>query len=205
LEAYSDGAPAYDTRWAAYNRATVAQLRRPLTERAPGRLLDLGCGTANLAAALGGWGSHPELYLGVDLAPEMLAVARGKLRASPPGFPWALAAGDASALPVASGTLETVVSASSLHYWPDPAATLALVRAALRPGGRLVILDWARDTLPMRVLDRWLRWRGERYRRVYTLAEGVSLLEAAGFRVRRAGRHRGPAWWELLVVEAEAP
>lgn len=180
-------------------------LRPLLTGRSLGVLVDLGCGTGNLAGVLGEWGARPDLYLGIDPDLSMLRVARAKLLASPPGFRWGLAAGDASALPVGPARVDTVVSASSLHYWPDPAGSLAAVRASLRPGGRLLLLDWARDSLAMRVLDRWLRFRGERYRRVYTLDECLALVRGAGLVVRGAARRRGPALWELLVVEAEAP
>ncbi|HEX2093423.1 MAG TPA: class I SAM-dependent methyltransferase [Longimicrobiaceae bacterium] len=200
---YAAEAARYDTRWAAYNRATLEMLRPHLTARPPGRLLDLGCGTANLALMLAGWGVRPELYLGVDPVPEMLRVAADKLRDVPPSFPARLAAGEAGTLPVREAAFDTVVSASNLHYWPDPARGLDRVRAALRPGGRFLVVDWSRDTLRMKLRDRWLRLLGDRYHRVYTADECAGHLRAAGLRVRALGRRGIPGGWEMLVAEAE--
>lgn len=202
-EEYARLAATYDTRWARYNRESLELLRPLLAERPPGRLLDVGCGTGNLAFALRAWGVRPERYLGVDLTPEMLRVAAEKLRAGPPPWPARLLAADASALPLRAGSFDTVVSASSLHYWPEPRRALAEVRSLLRPGGRLLLLDWARDTLPMKLLDRWLRLTGSGHHHVHTAAECARLLEGTGFAIRRAARRRLRGWWELLLVEAE--
>lgn len=204
-EEYARLAPGYDTRWARYNRESLELLRPLLAEDAPGRLLDVGCGTANLAYALRAWGVRPARYLGVDLTPGMLRVAAEKLRADPPPWTAHLAAADASALPLRAESFDTVVSASSLHDWPEPRRALAGVRTLLRPGGRLLLLDWARDALSMKLLDRWLRLTGSGHHHVYTAAECTGLLEGAGFAVRRAARRRIGGWWEVQVVEGIAP
>jgi len=199
---YARLAERYDRRWAAYNRHSLDLLRPYLAEREAGNLLDLGCGTGNLLPRLREWDARVNRYLGADLSPEMLLAASSRVR--PSDIPAALLAADSAALPVRDGSIDTVVCASSLHDWGDPAGALAEARRVLRRGGRLLLVDWARDRLPMRVLNAWLRVTRNPYRRMYSLAETTALLAAAGFRVGQA-EVRGAGWpWSLLVVEAIA-
>jgi len=181
----------YDRRWAGYNYSSLALLA-PLLAADPGDVLDLACGTGNLLPRL----PAVQGYTGVDGSPEMLRAARRKFPAA------SLAAGDSAALPFADARFDTVVCASAFHVFPEPERALAEVRRVLRRPGRLLLLDWSRDALSMRVLDLWLRLTGDRYRRMYSLAELRSLVEAAGFRVAAAERHRIGWPWALMMIDA---
>lgn len=100
-----------------------------------GRVLDLGCGSAPLGPALHG------RYLGVDLARAELAAARAR------GVP-ALARAGADRLPLADGSVDTVVASMVLMVASPLPAVLDEVRRVLRPGGRLVATLPARGPLP---------------------------------------------------------
>jgi SAM-dependent methyltransferase len=52
--------------------------------------------------------------------------------------------GDIDALPCSPGTLDRAVSISTFHEAHEAAGLAALARS-LRPGGRLVVIDWRRD------------------------------------------------------------
>lgn len=200
---YDALAERYDRRWARYTRESLELLRPPLAGRDAGDLLDLGCGTAALLPLLGAWGVRARRYTGADLSPEMLRAAAGK--AAPGGLPAGFVAASADALPFRDGAFDTVASASSLHFWERPERALGEVRRVLRPGGRLLLVDWARDSVSMRALDLWLRAAsgGRSHRRTYTVGEARALLAGAGFRVVAAGRARIGWPWTLLRVEAE--
>jgi SAM-dependent methyltransferase len=104
----------------------------------PGQsVLDVACGTgivARLAAErMGGRGS----VVGVDLNPQMLAVAR-RLR---PDLEWRQA--DAADLPFAPATFDVVFCQAALMYFPDRQAALAEMARVLRPEGRLVAQVWS--------------------------------------------------------------
>ncbi|MBV9108646.1 MAG: class I SAM-dependent methyltransferase, partial [Gemmatimonadetes bacterium] len=142
---YVSLAARYDRRWAAYNAQSLALLRPFVAGAELGRVLDLACGTANLLPRLGDWGARIADYVGVDLAPEMLLAARPKLAASP--FPAAAVAADVAALPFEAGVFDTIITASALHDWPEPEPAFAEMRRVLRPGGRLLLLDWSRDAV----------------------------------------------------------
>jgi SAM-dependent methyltransferase len=97
------------------------------------RVVDLGCGTGVLALLLAGRGCE---VVGVDPAAASLAVARAKPGAD--RVRWV--EGDATALDVTGQDLVTMTANVAQHVadaasW---ATTLRRVRAALRPGGRLV-------------------------------------------------------------------
>lgn len=200
--AYDRLAADYDRRWAMYNQRSLALLRPFIQGRAMGNVLDLGCGTANLLPRLDAWGADVARYTGVDPSGEMLLAARPKLAAS--RIPAALATAEAGALPFADGRFDSVVTASVLHDLPDPARALAEARRVLRPGGRLLLLDWSPERWTMRALNLYLRLSGDPFLRMYTMDEAGALLKDAGFRVLR-GERRAITWlWELMVVEAEA-
>jgi ubiquinone/menaquinone biosynthesis C-methylase UbiE len=197
---YQRLAAEYDRRWAAYNARSLALLRPFLAGRGVGTLLDLACGTSNLIPLLAQGGTRVDCYLGADLSPEMLAGAAP--RAALAHFPAALLAADAAVLPLRDASIDTVVTASALHDWPDPAAVLAETRRVLRPGGRLLLLDWSRGRVTMKVLDRWLHIRRNPFRRMYSRDEAAVLLASAGFRIV-AQERRAITWtWEMMVFEA---
>ena len=79
--------------------------------------------------------------LGVDRSPEMLRLARVKLAQA--GLAADLRQGDMYALPLASGSADTVIIHQVLHYAQQPAAAVAEAARLLAPGGRLLIVDFA--------------------------------------------------------------
>jgi ubiquinone/menaquinone biosynthesis C-methylase UbiE len=198
---YDRAAAEYDRRWARYNRASVALLRPWIAGRKLGRVLDVGCGTGNLAPVLAEWGASVDAYVGVDLSPGMLEVAAPKLGAG--GWPGAAVAGSALALPVATAWFDTALCASNLHYWPDAGAGLAEIRRVLRPGGRLLLVDWDRAPLRMRAFELWMRrvLRVE-YQRMYSRQEFGALLREAGFRVENESTGAAGMVWRLTALEA---
>jgi len=210
---YDALAARYDRRWERYTRESLELIRPLLARRAPGRVLDLGCGTGALLPRLGVWQPrlgawHPGVarYTGVDLSAEMLRVATGKAEGAP--FPAGFAAASADALPFRDQAFDTVISASSLHFWArqEEALVEALVEArrVLRPGGRLLLVDWSRDPVAMRLLDAWLRLRsgGRSHHRVLTVAEAQVLLWGVGFSVNTLELHRIGWPWTLWAAEA---
>jgi ubiquinone/menaquinone biosynthesis C-methylase UbiE len=199
---YDAAAAEYDRRWATYNRRSLELLRPWIAGRRLGRVLDVGCGTANLLPRLDEWAASVDVYVGVDPSLAMLRAAEAKTTRTP--VPAALLSAPAEALPFAPGSIDTAVSASSLHYWPDPLAGLREVRRVLRPGGTLLLLDWDRTRPTMRLLDAWMRLTGVHYRRMYAAWEVEGMLAEAGFRIdgRTAGSAGGA--WRLAGFRALA-
>jgi ubiquinone/menaquinone biosynthesis C-methylase UbiE len=99
------------------------------------RVLDLGCGTGRLSAALAEQGMAR--VWGVDASPEMLAVAREKL---PAGV--GLKEGRAEKLPFRDAWFDRVVMWLVVHL-VDRAAAFREVERVLTPAGRLAVVTFA--------------------------------------------------------------
>lgn len=96
---------------------------------------ELACGTAYVSAWLARQGARP---VAVDLSGEQLATARRLQERLGPVFP--LVQGDAEHIPLASGSVDLVVSEHGAAAWCDPERWLPEAARILRPGGRLVFL-----------------------------------------------------------------
>ncbi|PWJ08149.1 SAM-dependent methyltransferase [Streptomyces sp. NWU49] len=113
---------------AYYERPAMLALAGDVAGR---RILDAGCGSGPLSAALRDRGA---VVTGIDASAGMLALARRRL-----GDDVALHVVDLSdRLPFADGAFDDVVASLVLHYLEDWGPTLAELRRVLRPGGRLI-------------------------------------------------------------------
>ena len=102
-------------------------------------LLDIGTGTARILEVLG---ASVDSAVGIDLSHEMLAVARANLdRASLHNCQ--VRHGDMYQLPLADQAFDAVTIHLVLHYAEEPARVIAEAARMLRPGGRLVVVDFA--------------------------------------------------------------
>jgi SAM-dependent methyltransferase len=104
-------------------------------------VLDLGTGTAALAAraeaAVGADGG----VVAVDISPEMLALAQE--RAERDGLRYLLREGRAEAIPADDNAFDAVLASLSLMYVIDRPGAAREIARVLRPGGRLVAAVWA--------------------------------------------------------------
>ncbi len=107
--------------------------------QAVSRLLDIGTGTGRILQLLA---PHIGFGLGIDQSIEMLNVARANLdRISLRNCQ--VRQGDMYHLSLDDGSFDAVTLHHVLHFADNPAAALAEAARVLRPGGRLVIIDFA--------------------------------------------------------------
>lgn len=132
----------YDTFAGAYSRQNESSLlnayyERPAMVSLAGdvdgrRVLDAGCGSGPLTAALRDRGA---IVTGVDLSAAMIDLARQRL-----GPDAVLHVADlAGPLPFEDDCFDDVVASLSLHYLGEWAGPLVELRRVLRPGGRLIL------------------------------------------------------------------
>jgi SAM-dependent methyltransferase len=162
---------------------------------AGGRVLDLGCGTGDLARHLA---SARLRVTGCDISVNMLSRAASsdphgaiELRRLDPMW---------QTLPFPAGHFDAVVASSVLEYVASPATVLVECARVLRPGG--VILCTVPDlTHPVR----WLEW-------LPSLAARGSSVRSTGERWPRFGRYltylkisrqrRTAGWWKSVAARA---
>lgn len=110
---------------ASWRRRTVSALGLP----AGSVVLDLACGTGDLSRTARARGLTP---IGADLSFGMLAASHGT---------GPLVQADASALPLASGSVDGIVCGYALRNFTDLDACLGEMGRVLRPGGRVSLLE----------------------------------------------------------------
>ena len=120
---------------------TIAASAEAFVERlafSPGdRVLDVACGTGNVAIAMARRGVG---VTGLDFAPNLLLQARD--RAAAEGLMVTLDEGDAEQLPYQDASFDGVVSMFGAMFAPRPALVASEAARVLRPGGRLAMANW---------------------------------------------------------------
>ena len=102
-------------------------------------LLDLGTGTGRM---LERFGANVSRAVGVDASHAMLGVARANIERA--GLRHIeLRQGDIHALPFGRNAFDLVLIHQVLHFLDDPGRAIRESAAALKPGGKLVVIDFA--------------------------------------------------------------
>jgi SAM-dependent methyltransferase len=155
-------------------RARSYELLGDLTGRT---VVDAGCGGGRAVAELAERGARA---VGVDLDPEMIAVAQERWPAGE------FHVGDACELPLGTGSADGYRADKVLHLLDDPARAVAEARRVLAPGGRAVLLgsDW--DTIVIdsdepRITRRLVRAKADSFPSPRAARRHRNLLLDAGF------------------------
>ncbi len=150
-------APGYDRANSVLSLGRDRSWRRRAADAAGpaagGSALDIACGTGRLTLELRDRVGSRGRVVGLDFSDHMLAVAR----ATGPTIEWVQ--GDATALPFDDGSFDVATMAFGLRNLAFPDKGLTEMRRVVRPGGRMVILEFLRppDGLVGRAYDVYLR------------------------------------------------
>ncbi|MCK6449422.1 MAG: metalloregulator ArsR/SmtB family transcription factor [Alphaproteobacteria bacterium] len=121
------------------DRVVEGALLEMLPRQGIADLLDIGTGTGRMLEL---FAERVEHAVGIDMSREMLAVARANLDKT--GRRNCLVRqGDMYQLPLPDRSFDAVIIHQVLHYADEPAEAIAEAARVLRPGGRLVVVDFA--------------------------------------------------------------
>jgi SAM-dependent methyltransferase len=136
------GAAETYRRGRGLDTGTLALWRDVLRSLVPAGMVtlaaDVGCGVGRFS----GWLADvfEATVIAVEPSPAMLGAA-------PPAPGVRYVAGAAEALPVRAGSLDLGFLSMVYHHLPEPAAAVAELHRALRPGGRVVVRTVTLETL----------------------------------------------------------
>ncbi len=137
--------------------------------------VDLGTGTGRILELFGHRAAHA---LGFDLNHDMLAYARMKLERARLAHAQ-VRHGDLYNVPLPDGAADAVVLHQVLHFLDDPAAAVAEAARLLKPGGKLLVVDFAPHELE------FLRDQSAHRRLGFARDQLGRWLESAGLKVER--------------------
>ena len=171
-----------------------------LPDRPALHVLDMATGTADLALEI--VRQRPDARVtGVDISHDMLAVGREKVAARELEYTIDLRSGASEAIAFPDDTFDAATVAFGVRNFEDTVGGLAEMRRVVRPGGRIIVLEFSRiRTFPVEqafdlYFGRVLPWIGNTwssdpraYRYLYESVQAfpdgkefATLLEAAGF------------------------
>jgi len=162
-----------------------------LTKPQPGeQVLDVACGTGALTRVAAKAVEPGGYVTGIDINPDMLALARKLTDGQLLNIEWREA--DAQQIPLGDAVFDIVFCQLGLMFMPDKVTALREMRRVLRPGGRIGVMVWGRiEKCPgqMAMAKTWEKLFGAdqaagfyRQHSVSNPEEVRSYLEAAGFR-----------------------
>jgi ubiquinone/menaquinone biosynthesis C-methylase UbiE/DNA-binding transcriptional ArsR family regulator len=136
---------AHAAEWDRIRKLHVADasveeaIRSALGDKPFRSLLDLGTGTGRMLEL---FGAEIERGLGLDLSLDMLLLARDRLERA--GLKHcSVRQGDIYDLPLGNDSFDVVILHQVLHFLDDGARAIREAARVLRPGGRLLVVDFA--------------------------------------------------------------
>ena len=158
-----------DRRWKAELMHWMAT-----ASSAEARVLDLACGTGDLAFAAARLAPRGDV-LGIDASPRMIELARSRCRSEAAGNV-RFAVGDLTALDVDAESIDAITAGYGLRNVPNYEAGVAEIARVLKPGGVVATLDFYRPANVMwrapflaylRLAGNWIGWLWHRQPVVY--------------------------------------
>jgi ubiquinone/menaquinone biosynthesis C-methylase UbiE len=197
---YEKTAGSYDKKWKNYTRRTINRLIALLPASLEGKkVLDFGCGTGALIKEILIRYPGLEEIIGYDPVEEMLNEAQKKIQQLPDNQQKKV---QLQSKQNYAAKFDLIVSSSVLHYLPRSEETLLHLQSLLKKGGRLVLLDYTKDSLPVKYFRWAVKLKDPMHHRAYYPQQIRELVENAGFIREADAEFRISFLWKGYVIRA---
>lgn len=195
-------AAGYDRHWRTFGGQVYdwVMAHWPSAFTDGGRVIELGCGTGKMLARLNQQFPHLELT-GIDISPDMLAIARRKL------LPPAVLIEDDVETDILNvrPPYDAALSLNVLHHLNDPEEHLLTLNSLVRPGGTVFLCDYAVDTRRLRFMEAAWTLLHPAHHRAYSQEKLKEMVAAAGFRIVEQTVLTPNAFLRLQIYRLEKP
>ena len=164
-QAIAEMAAALEERGRAFDQQKVNTALKEVLSPAPGeRILEVGCGSGLLCRLMAPAVAPEGKVTGMDISPEFIKIARDYAIHADLSDSIQWGAGRAEALPFQDAKFDGVLAARLLLHVSNPESVLSELTRVVRPGGRVVVMDWDFETLAVdhsnrELTRRLLHWR----------------------------------------------
>ncbi len=158
--------------------AVEAAILKILAGRVVDLLIDLGTGTGRMLELLK---DHYRRGIGIDASREMIAVARAKLSAANIAHAQ-VRLGDIVDLDETGRGADVIILHQVLHYFDDPGRVVAQAARMLKPGGLMLVIDFAPHELEFLGTEHAHRRLGLSQAQMQGFAHAAGLSAAAPLR-----------------------
>jgi ubiquinone/menaquinone biosynthesis C-methylase UbiE len=135
---WTEKAAAYDQHFAGITDQAIGPMLEAAGDLKDRNVLDIGCGTGNLAATALARGAR---VTGIDFAPTMIELAKTKIA----GVDFRV--GDAEALDASDDSFDVALCAFGVKHMPEPERAIAEAARVLKQGEYLSIQPGARPSM----------------------------------------------------------
>lgn len=166
-------------------------------------VVDVGCGVGGACVFAADEGAE---VIGVDIDPDMIEVAKKRLREETSSRRWQAHLSDSNPLPLESATATKVICQEVLEHVDDPASMLSELARIGRPGALylLSVPDTVAENV-QKTLAPETYWRKPNHLRIFDRAAFDRLVEDAGLTIERRETYSfyWSMWWILFWAEPQ--
>jgi cyclopropane fatty-acyl-phospholipid synthase-like methyltransferase len=189
----------YEKKWKRFNRASRKWIINKWPKSATcerSTVLDLGCGNGALLALLAK--RYPKLNLmGVDVSPDMLDIAkRQKIIKSAD-----LIEHDLETFEAPEIKFDVILSVNVMHHLSDHSGHLKMIKSSLKEDGTAFLCDFAINTIPLRLAERWWEEFHPGHNRAYHKDTLHQWLQDSGFKIHGHSYLKPDLFWRLQIYK----
>jgi len=191
---YTKRAENYDKRWQHYCLPSFSKPLQILDLNGDSTLLDVGCGTGIFLEILEKKFPYTK-FSGLDPNQAMLAKASEKLSSKVD-----LKIGNAESLPHDSQSFDWVVLSNCFGHINDQETALFEAHRVLRKNGKIIITDWTRDFLVMRIVNLYTQLFDDADYKSLKSFETTAMLEKLDFKCLSVESYKINWFWGLYTI-----
>ena len=191
---YTKRAENYDKRWQHYCLPSFSKPLQILDLNGDSTLLDVGCGTGIFLEILEKKFPYTK-FSGLDSNQAMLAKASEKLSSKVD-----LKIGNAESLPHDSQSFDWVVLSNCFGHINDQETALLEAHRVLRKNGKIIITDWTRDFLVMRIVNLYTQLFDDADYKSLKSSETTAMLEKLDFKCLSVESYKINWFWGLYTI-----